>query len=46
MEGRAEADGTNRRPQGWRERREHVENKRDVSAISLDLHNHPQVTRT
>lgn len=27
MEGRAEADGKNRRPQGWRERREHVENK-------------------
>ncbi|TNN79958.1 Threonylcarbamoyladenosine tRNA methylthiotransferase [Liparis tanakae] len=27
MEGRAEADGKNRGPQGWRERREHVENK-------------------
>jgi len=27
MEGRAEADGKNRGPQGWREKREHVENK-------------------
>lgn len=27
MERRAEADGKNRRPQGWSEGKEHVENK-------------------
>lgn len=45
MHRRDDTDGENGRPQGWKKKRGHVENK-GIVAISLDLHNHPIGTKS